>query len=265
MPNCCGSKSEKKLDEKSQIIKDFYNSAAEGLGLYREGIYKFSPDGPTEKILDILKVSGKKKILDLGCGMGTTLLRIVKEYKDAELYMGIDFSDKMIEQAKESAGSLDGDERKKVGFFVAEVCELPYMDEQFDFILCECVLNLVSDRAKAMNELQRVLAPGGIFVYTDFISYKPVPTEIREDLSVVSGCRAGSITMEENIQYMEDNSFIDIEKFDYSYEKEKRYRNLLKEDAEAQEIVAKFEKEKVFAAEFLEKEIGYYVVKGIKK
>lgn len=262
---CCGGSNNKKLDEKSQIIKDFYNSAAEGMGLYNKDVDKFSPDGPTEKIIEILKKSGKSRIIDLGCGMGTTLLRITKEYDNADLYIGLDFSDKMIEHAKNAAKQLSEDKKGKVGFFVANLSELPYLDGQFDFIYCECVLNLVADRKKAMNEIQRILAPGGIFVYTDFISYKPVPAEIREDLTVISGCRAGSITMEENIQFMVDNSFEDIQKYDYSFEKKKRYRSLLKDNEEAQEVVDKFEKEKPFAAKFLEDEIGYYVISGVKK
>jgi ubiquinone/menaquinone biosynthesis C-methylase UbiE len=261
---CCGG-NEMKLDEKSQTIKDFYNSAAEGTGLYNKDVDKFSPDGPTEKIIEILKGSDKTKILDLGCGMGTTLLRIVNEYNNADLYMGLDFSENMVEHAKNTAKSLPGKDKNKVWFFVANISDLPYLDGQFDFIYCECVLNLVIDRKKVMNEIQRVLAPGGIFVYTDFIAYKPVPAEIRDDLSVISGCRAGSITMDENIKLMEDNLFENILKFDYSFEKKRRYRELLKDNSEAQEVVNKFEKEKPFSSDFLETEIGYYVVSGIKK
>jgi len=176
----------------------------------------------------------------------------------------LDFSENMVEHAKKSAQSLPEKDKNRVGFFVANISDLPYLDGQFDFIYCECVLNLVMDRKRVMSEIQRVLAPGGIFVYTDFIAYKPVPAEIRDDLSVISGCRAGSITMDENIKLMEDNSFENIEKLDYSYEKKKRYRELLKDNKEAQEVVNKFEQEKPFSADFLEAQIGYYVVSGVK-
>ena len=261
---CCCSGEKKKLDKKSQTIKDFYNSAAEGMGPYTKDVDKFSPNGPTEEIVKILMGSDKKRILDIGCGMGTTLMRIVNEYTQGELFMGVDFSDKMIERAKEGSKTLPLEIKKKIGFFMADVNELPYMDEQFDFIYTECVLNLVRDREKVMSEIERVLAPGGIFVYTDFISLKPVPEEIREDLGLVSGCRAGSITMDENMEYMKKHSFKDIQTYDYSFEKNRRYKELLEDNIEAQEQVKQFEEKNPFAAKFLEDEIGYYVVTGRK-
>lgn len=258
---CCGEK-ETTLDEKSQVIQDFYNAAAEGLGPYTSKVDKFSPQGPTEKIVEHLKASGKKRILDLGCGMGTTLLRIAKEY-EAELLIGVDFSEKMIERAKKTSEELDPQLRAKIGFFTADVSQIPYLDNQFDFIYSECVLNLVADRDQVMKEIKRVLAPGGVFIYTDFVSYQSVPDEIRDNLSVISGCRAGSITLDENIAYMAKYGFDEIQKFDYTLEKNKRYKELLEDNPETLEKVKKFEEEFPFVNKFLEEEIGYYVITGL--
>lgn len=261
---CCGGENKVTLDEKSQVIQNFYNAAAEGLGPYSNKIDKFSPAGPTEKIVQILKNSGKRKVLDLGCGMGTTLLRIVKEH-DAEMLIGVDFSEKMIEKAKSTSNDLPEDLKKKVGFFTSNVSKLPYLDGQFDFIYSECVLNLVADRDIVLKEVNRVLAPGGIFIYTDFVSYETVPEEIRENLNVISGCRAGSITLDDNIKYMEQNGFDKIEKYDYTIEKTKRYKELLEDNPENAETVKQFEKDFPFVSKFLEEKIGYYVICGSKK
>lgn len=263
--NCCCGEGKKELDIKSKTIKEFYDSAAEGVGIYTKDVDKFSPDGPTEEIVSRLLESNKTKVLDIGCGMGTTLMRVAQEHKIGELFIGLDFSEKMIQRAKEGREGLPQDIKKKLGFFTADICEIPYMDQQFDFIYVECVLNLVQNREKALNEISRVLAPGGIFCYTDFISKKTVPTEIKEDLGLVSGCRAGSITMDENIVYLKKAFFQNIEVFDYSYEKKKRYTELLKDNPEAQKQVEYFAEKNPFAATFLEEEIGYYVVVGVKQ
>lgn len=43
----------------------------------------------------------------------------------------------------------------------ADICQLPFLDDSFDFILCNHVLEHIPDHTKAMQELFRVLQPGG--------------------------------------------------------------------------------------------------------
>ena len=43
----------------------------------------------------------------------------------------------------------------------ADICDLPFDDNSYDFIICNHVLEHIPDDTKAMKELYRVLAPGG--------------------------------------------------------------------------------------------------------
>ncbi|KAA3622780.1 MAG: class I SAM-dependent methyltransferase [Flavobacterium sp.] len=43
----------------------------------------------------------------------------------------------------------------------ADICNLPFDDNSYDFIICNHVLEHIPDDEKAMKELYRVLAPGG--------------------------------------------------------------------------------------------------------
>jgi ubiquinone/menaquinone biosynthesis C-methylase UbiE len=43
----------------------------------------------------------------------------------------------------------------------ADICDLPFEDNQYDVILCNHVLEHIPDDTKAMQELYRVLKPGG--------------------------------------------------------------------------------------------------------
>lgn len=43
----------------------------------------------------------------------------------------------------------------------ADICDLPFEDNSFDFILCNHVLEHIPDDEKAMQELFRILKPGG--------------------------------------------------------------------------------------------------------
>ncbi|MDR5589579.1 class I SAM-dependent methyltransferase [Christiangramia sp. SM2212] len=46
----------------------------------------------------------------------------------------------------------------------ADICDLPFENESFDFILCNHVLEHIPDDTKAMQELYRILKPGGTAV-----------------------------------------------------------------------------------------------------
>jgi len=43
----------------------------------------------------------------------------------------------------------------------ADICDLPFKDNTYDFILCNHVLEHISDDVKAMQEIYRILKPGG--------------------------------------------------------------------------------------------------------
>lgn len=43
----------------------------------------------------------------------------------------------------------------------ADICNLPFKDNSYDFIICNHVLEHIPDDAKAMSELYRILKPGG--------------------------------------------------------------------------------------------------------
>lgn len=47
----------------------------------------------------------------------------------------------------------------------ADICDLPFEDNSYDIILCNHVLEHIPDDTKAMQELYRVMKPGGMGVF----------------------------------------------------------------------------------------------------
>lgn len=47
----------------------------------------------------------------------------------------------------------------------ADICNLPFKDNEYDLILCNHVLEHIPDDAKAMQELYRVMKPGGMGIF----------------------------------------------------------------------------------------------------
>jgi ubiquinone/menaquinone biosynthesis C-methylase UbiE len=108
---------------------------------------------PAHHVEEFLK--GKKgNILDLGSGAGRHLMKVPK----GKMYL-VDFSEKMIELAKEKA------KKKKISaeFTVADLTKLPYENNFFDSAIFIAALHCIegeSNRKKAVKELFRVLKKG---------------------------------------------------------------------------------------------------------
>lgn len=94
-----------------------------------------------------------KRVLEAGCGMGRHTYFLAKYAKDV---IAIDISDAIYVAADNSRG------HKNAGFVVADVNDLPFADESFDFVCSIGVLHHLVDTEAAFEELLRCLRTGGV-------------------------------------------------------------------------------------------------------
>lgn len=104
--------------------------------------------------LGMLGVAPGDRVLDVGCGPGN-YTRHLAAAVGGDLVIGLDPSRPMLASAA----------RRTVGMNVAYVrgdgSELPFEDASFDAVSCFGTLHLIEDPMKALDEMIRVLAPGG--------------------------------------------------------------------------------------------------------
>ena len=100
-----------------------------------------------------------EKILDLAAGTGTSSLPFVK--KGAQVIAG-DFSLGMLEVGKSRIQDL--------AFCAMDALKLPFSDETFDAVTISFGLRNVNKLAPALDEMKRVLKPGGRLVICEFSS-----------------------------------------------------------------------------------------------
>lgn len=94
------------------------------------------------------------RILEVGCGAGG-MAKAVKFYRPDLEVLGIDISQKAIEEAKQKP--------EKVNFLKGNAYQLPFKDKSFDAVLIFDLLEHLENPLKSLNEIYRVLKPGGIF------------------------------------------------------------------------------------------------------
>lgn len=90
-----------------------------------------------------------KEVLEIGCGTGMILKEI---HPIAQTAKGIDISPGMLEQAQQ----------RGLDVIEGSATELPFDDATFDVVYSFKVLAHIEDIQKAMNEVSRVLKPGGV-------------------------------------------------------------------------------------------------------
>lgn len=92
------------------------------------------------------------KVLDLGCAFGYTTRRLARSH-DA---YGVDASPQFIARARRAA--------PQIPFALAPAERLPYPDALFDAVLLLDVLEHVAREGPVLDEIYRVLRPGGTLV-----------------------------------------------------------------------------------------------------
>lgn len=146
-------------------------------------------------------------VIDLGSGAGNDCFVARHETGAEGKVIGIDFTPIMIEKARINADNLGFN---NVEFREGDIDAMPVGDSIADVIVSNCVLNLVPNKPKVINEIYRVLKPGGHFSISDIVLAGDLPKELREDAEMYAGCVAGAIQREDYLKLIEDNGFQNI-------------------------------------------------------
>ena len=101
------------------------------------------------KLADKINSEPSGRLLEIGVGRG----EILKHYTDKEL-TGIDTSEGMLAFARKNAP-------KGCPLHVMDAANLEFPDGSFEYVVLSYVLSVVPDASKVMDEVHRVLTPGG--------------------------------------------------------------------------------------------------------
>ena len=157
-------------------------------------------------------LSPTSRVLEVGCGTGTTALRLAPDV--SQIY-GTDSAPTMVKIASEKAKS---ESIPNVEFAVSTVQELGKSQTGFDAVLAFNVLHLLNDLPSALLSIQQTLKPGGVFISKTFklrgnILYKLLASTLQlfrmmPHMNFFSG--------EELCDYIENAGFRIIETHDYA-------------------------------------------------
>lgn len=133
----------------NQSLKEKYN-------IWHSKLEKKPNEGGFSKwVLDLLRASPNKRLLDVGCGGGIFCKMASK--RGLDIY-GIDLSNVAIQRAREILPNAN--------FIIGEAENMPFKNDFFDYVTCLGSLEHFPNMDKALQEMKRVLKHNGkVFVF----------------------------------------------------------------------------------------------------
>jgi SAM-dependent methyltransferase len=120
-------------------------------------LYRVNPVSVVDRVVDRLPRGEPISLLDAGCGLGRFALAAAERAHKGSSLKALDLSPAMVD-----AVSAEARHRQlALEVITGSVQELPYPSSSFDVVFCNYVLYHVESIPKAVEELARVLRPGG--------------------------------------------------------------------------------------------------------
>lgn len=129
-----------------------------------------------DQVAELRPWRGDEAVLDIGCGRGLMVIGAAKRLVAGQtgIAVGIDLWRKEDQSANTPAAARDNARIEgvadRVRIDTGDARALPYADGSFDVVLSHWVvhnLDSAEDRLKVLDEMLRVLRPGGVLVLAD--------------------------------------------------------------------------------------------------
>jgi SAM-dependent methyltransferase len=125
--------------------------------------------------LEMLDLSDGDTVLDVACGPGNFTRAFANE--DHGLVVGIDASSAMLARAVHETRAPG------VAYVRGDASAMPFRDASFDAVCCFAALYLIEEPLKALDEIVRVLAPGGRVALLSSVNRGLLPAQLSNALS----------------------------------------------------------------------------------
>lgn len=146
------------------------------------------------RVLKVADIHDGERILDVGCGSGTLLIKAKTQYPNSEV-TGIDPDKNILQLAQVKLEQAGVDAGLVQGF----AQELPFPAASFDVAISTLIFHHLSTQVKkeAIREIHRVLKDNGRFLLADFGKPEGILTKILLNLGSIFD---GKANMKANIE-----------------------------------------------------------------
>ena len=130
-----------------------FNLSPESAAVYERGFVPSLFEQWPPRIAEAIGLREGERVLDVACGTGVLTCECARRVGPSGAVTGIDIAESMLEVARAK--------RPEVDWRHGDACDLPFPDASFDAVVSQFGMMYFPDKAEAVREMRRVLAPGG--------------------------------------------------------------------------------------------------------
>jgi ubiquinone/menaquinone biosynthesis C-methylase UbiE len=148
------------MENNTDKIRKRYNRAAKFFDLTESMMER----GKMSRWREMVWKEANGRVLEVGVGTGKN----IQYYPNNAEVTAIDFSEKMLERARNKAEKLG----RKIDLRLMDVQKLDFPDETFDTIMTTCVFCSVPDPVRGLEEIRRVCKKDGKIIMLEHVRSK---------------------------------------------------------------------------------------------
>ena len=122
---------------------------------------------PPEQLIERSGIKKGMQVLDLGCGSGAFTPFIARAVGQKGKVYALDIQADMLRQLEKKLSKPENRDIKNIKLIEGNAYELPFEDNSLDLVNMVTVLQEIPDRNRALQEVKRVLKPGGFLAVTE--------------------------------------------------------------------------------------------------
>ena len=123
---------------------------------------------PANKMIERSGIKPGMTVIDLGCGSGAFTTFVARAVGERGKVYAVDVQPAMLRQLEHKLAKPENQDIKNIELRQANAYELPFEDNTLDLVYMVTVLPEIPDRGRALQEVKRVLKPGGILAVSEF-------------------------------------------------------------------------------------------------
>lgn len=161
------------FDETTQTYLSFWDSEGVLHTGYFDGVddedYRAAATRTSDLLAAEAGIDASANVLDVGCGCGNFLFHL--SAKAGCQGTGLDLSIERIKFARQRLAEMGG--QSSLEFVHGSATSMPFETARFSHVVSQDALFLVPDKPLSHAEIYRVLRPGGLFAFSDFLQPRP--------------------------------------------------------------------------------------------
>jgi len=150
------------------VRKTIHFPAPAFIGVFLDSDYRRRLQ-PPDDVIEGSGITSGQRVLEIGCGSGGFTTIVARAVGAAGRVEALDIQPAMLAQLEKKLALVENQDIQNITLHQASAYELPFEDGVLDLVYLITVLPEIPDQPRALEEIKRVLKPGGILAISELL------------------------------------------------------------------------------------------------